>query len=109
MSITLIVPIYNDLRCVEALCQDFLEIRQGEIDLLIVDNGSDDASALTQLTSINPNRIRVLRLEANLGFGGGIQEGLRAAQTDWVVWMPGNMKVRPSRLCLLYTSDAADE
>lgn len=98
MSIALIVPVYNDLLNAEALCQDFLEITDEGVELLIVDNGSDNPTALNQLKLISPKRIHILRLETNVGFGGGIQEGLKAAQTDWVAWMPGNMKVKPSRL-----------
>ena len=94
---TVVVPIYNDRKSLEILLQEIEKSDFSEGTFLIVDNGSTDDSVLSQnLPSIS--NVLFLRTEKNLGFGGGIKFGLENATTEWVGWMPGNLKVHPSRL-----------
>jgi polyisoprenyl-phosphate glycosyltransferase len=94
----IIVPIYNDFDNAKALCQDFLSAGLEGTSLLLVDNGSEGETPLSSLSRMHPTKILTLRLASNVGFGGGIQAGIRATNSDWVIWMPGNMKVLPTRL-----------
>ena len=51
---------------------------------------------------------RSVRTENNLGFGGGILYGLDFCTTDYVGWMPGNLKVDPVEFVnLLKSTDLA--
>lgn len=60
-------------------------------EILVVDNGSEDGSAAF-LRENFPN-VRVLALPRNLGFGGGSNEGFRAARNDIVVLLNSDMRV----------------
>lgn len=98
MKVSLIVPILNNRANAEAFCSDFLRAELRDTSLTLVDNGSNETESLKHLENLAPDKIAVVTLQVNAGFGGGIQAGLVAAQSDWVIWLPGNMKVLPSRL-----------
>jgi hypothetical protein len=98
VELSLVVPIFNNRSNGEAFCVDFLNANLGNTHLTLVDNGSDEAESLRHLADMAPERIKVVTLKVNEGFGGGIQAGLRLADSEWLVWLPGNMKVRPSGL-----------
>ena len=68
-------------------------------EILVVDNGSEDGSA-DFLRKSFPD-VRVLALDRNLGFGGGSNEGFRAARNDIVVLLNSDMRVEPGFLAPL--------
>ena len=98
MKVSLVVPIFNNRANAEAFCADFLKARLGDTHLTIVDNGSIEAESLRHLTKLAPDRIKVVSLMVNEGFGGGIQAGIKQTHSEWISWLPGNMKVLPTGL-----------
>ena len=62
----------------------------------MVDNGSTDGSA--EWIGTHHPEVRVVALEANLGFGGGSNAGFRAAKNDIVVLLNSDMRVEPDFL-----------
>ena len=68
-------------------------------EVIVVDNGSTDGSA-DFLRARFPS-VRVLALPRNLGFGGGSNEGFRAARNDVVVLLNSDMRVDPGFLAPL--------
>jgi glycosyltransferase involved in cell wall biosynthesis len=70
------------------------EIDEESVAFLIVDNGSSD-QAVKDLLQRNSGPWKSIRTEKNLGFGGGILFGASNAETDYVGWMPGNLKIDP--------------
>jgi len=98
VEVCLVVPIFNNRANGESFCRDFIKTNFVDTRLTLVDNGSDEAESLGHLEKMAPDRIKVVTLKVNEGFGGGIQAGLSLADSDWLVWLPGNMKVPPSGL-----------
>jgi glycosyltransferase involved in cell wall biosynthesis len=98
VKVSLIVPIFNNRANAEAFCADFLRAQLRDTSLTLVDNGSKETESLKHLENLAPDKIAVVSLKVNAGFGGGIQAGFGFAQSEWVLWLPGNMKVLPSRL-----------
>jgi GT2 family glycosyltransferase len=70
-----------------------------ENEIIVVDNGSEDGSA-EFLRERFPD-VRVLALDQNLGFGGGSNQGFRAARNDIVVLLNSDMRVHPDFLAPL--------
>jgi GT2 family glycosyltransferase len=68
-------------------------------EIIVVDNGSEDGSA--EVLREHFPAVRVLALERNLGFGGGSNEGFRAAKNDVVVLLNSDMRVQPDFLAPL--------
>jgi len=65
-------------------------------EIIVVDNGSSDGSV--EYVQKNFPEIRILALEENLGFAGGNNAGVRAAQHEMVVLLNNDMVVDPGFL-----------
>lgn len=91
--LTMIVPMYNDQESLDVLMQLIVDNYDENLHYLIVDNGSHAPLELPANTSRN---ITVIRTSMNKGFGGGILEGIAKAKTEWIGWMPGNLKISPA-------------
>lgn len=59
------------------------------------------------LNSLSPKKRswELLRSEKNLAFGGGVLYAAQHIVEDFVCWMPGNMKVKPSDVFDLITKE----
>jgi GT2 family glycosyltransferase len=78
-----------------------------ENEIIVVDNGSEDGSA--EFLRANFPAVRVLALDRNLGFGGGSNEGFRAAKNDIVVLLNSDMRVQPDFLAPLLEAFADEK
>ena len=83
MKTSVIIPVWNGAeivgRCLEAL---FTSAEPSSLEVICVDNASADGSA--QAVAKFP-QARLLRQPVNLGFAGGVNVGLTAAQGDLLV------------------------
>lgn len=79
---TAVVVLHYDRVGLTADCCATLAAQQGaECSVLVVDNGSPSHSA-DDLRAALPAGVRVLRLDPNRGFGGGMNAGIREALLD---------------------------
>lgn len=80
---TVIIPNYNGISYLKD-CLTFLNRSQKEpFETIVVDNGSDDGS-LALLKTQFPN-VKVIALPENYGFSRAVNEGIRAADTPYVL------------------------
>jgi O-antigen biosynthesis protein len=100
-SASVVIPNWNGRDLLEKYLPSVIEALAGHPDneVIVVDNGSDDGSAAF-LRERFPS-VRVLALDRNLGFGGGSNEGFRAAKNDIVVLLNSDMRVQPDFLAPL--------
>jgi N-acetylglucosaminyl-diphospho-decaprenol L-rhamnosyltransferase len=93
--IDVVVVSYNSsdrLRaCVEQLS------RQPSIQVVVVDNASQDESVAV----VSDLPITVVRLEKNLGFGGGCNAGWRAADAPYVLFLNPDARIAPEAVLQL--------
>lgn len=99
---SIVVPTWNGRelleRCLPALLAA-VESTGGAHEIIVVDNGSEDGS--TELVERDFPRVNLLRLEGNLGFGGGCNAGIEAARNDVVVLLNNDMVVEADFLAPL--------
>ena len=107
MRVTVIVPIFNETESLPTFLKMLEGIDEERIEFLIVDNGSTDREVKELLQSAS-GPWKSIRTEQNLGFGGGILFGATNAKTDYVGWMPGNLKIDPRDLSKLLRDDILD-
>jgi len=74
--------------------------------VLVVDNGSTDGSAEALAAELGPERF--LGLPTNLGFAGGMNRGLAASATEWVLLLNNDAELAPDALARLEAALAAD-
>lgn len=90
----MVVPTYNDLESLTKLLELIEKEEATSINYLIVNNGSTNIE-IADILNQKSKYWSSISLKENAGFGGGISAGIHAAQTDWVGWMPGNLKIQP--------------
>ena len=95
-KVTIIIPNYNGAAflgdCIESLRNQTYK----NFDVLVVDNGSKDASLeyLRDLESYEKNlNIRVIYLDENLGFAGGVNVGLAASDSKYIILLNNDTQV----------------
>ncbi|NBX75400.1 MAG: glycosyltransferase family 2 protein [Proteobacteria bacterium] len=100
----LVVPCFNEAESLELLiqksAQSALEFGLSSLSfqLVLVDNGSRDKTqeVLTGLKRTDWGKwFRVVTLEVNQGYGGGISEGLKTTQAPWVGFTHADLQCDP--------------
>lgn len=84
MHLSVVIPCFNGAALTRACVVSLLAQDDGDAptEILLVNNGSSDDTAT--LGDLSPS-VRVLRQERNLGFAGGVNQGLRAATGEFVL------------------------
>jgi len=86
LDLSVIIPAYNEqLRLPSMLdeCINFLESRSSSYEIIIVDDGSSDATSdvgLDYLDKFGSDKVRVLTLQHNRGKGGAVRMGMLRAR-----------------------------
>lgn len=86
---TVIIPNYNGLIFLEP-CIDALKAQTNQsFKTLVVDNGSTDGSVVW----LRENGIDTIFLEANIGFSGAVNLGIKASDTPYVILLNNDTRV----------------
>lgn len=94
-GISVIIPAFNELECVEILRSELPRALQGlEAEIVVVDDGSSDGTgeALAQCPDF-----RVVRIEHS-GKSAGLLAGTRAAKGDIVVMIDADLQEDPQQI-----------
>lgn len=104
-----IIPNYNGAAYLED-CLRSLEANKTELfDVIVVDNGSDDGSQnIAPALSGERTWISQIRLEENTGFSKAVNEGIRAARTEYVILLNNDTKAAPDFVERLVEAADAD-
>ena len=100
MDLSVVIPVYNEgenLRTLHRELADVLESFRGDAEIVIVDDGSVDDSALVlrELAARDP-RLRAIRLSRNFGQTAALAAGLGHATGDVVVTLDGDCQNDPA-------------
>lgn len=93
---SIILPARNEAASIGPLVSALLKV-QGVVEVLVVDDGSTDATGSTAAAA----GARVIRHPASRGNGAAIKSGARAAQGDVLVMMDADGQHRPEDVPLL--------
>lgn len=92
-KVTAVIPVYNRTETLKDAVESVLFQDSGEIEIIVVDDGSE--TDLRPLLKPYLNIIRFIRLEKNMGVSRARNEGIKAAQGDYIafldsddVWLP---------------------
>jgi glycosyltransferase involved in cell wall biosynthesis len=84
-ALDIIVPVYNeDPASVEKTIDALMDVfaHEGLVHIILVDDGSDPAHALTHLKE--REGITYLRHETNLGYGAALKTGILSGSAPWI-------------------------
>ena len=79
-KVTVIIPNYNGEKYLVPCLASLYEETRTEIQVIVVDNGSQDDS-LNRAIKLYP-QTRIIRLDCNYGFCGAVNEGITASDTE---------------------------
>src|SRR5688572_30057841 len=105
MELSIVVPCYNEAGNLPGLLARFralIEDRPG-VEVVLVNNGSTDDSAAVFATRMRPGeRVRVVNVTTNRGYGHGILAGLRAARGKFLAWTHADLQTDPADVLAAY-------
>ncbi len=90
MKTTVIIPNYNGIKYLEK-CLRSLREDDAEVPVIVVDNGSSDGSE--NVYSLFP-KVTQIRNAENLGFSAAVNQGIRAAETEYVLLLNNDIEVK---------------
>ena len=75
MSITFLIPIYNEVKTVRKAIEEAINISIPSKEIIIIDNGSNDGSQNIIKEYEQYKNVKIKLHDKNLGFGNSIREG----------------------------------
>ena len=95
--ISVIIPTYNRERTLLRAVNSVLGQTYGNIELIVVDDGSKDGTA-DSLKEISDPRLRLVRTESNMGACAARNLGIAMAQGEWVAFQDSDDFWYPEKL-----------
>lgn len=95
-TVTFIVPTYNQRHLMDFCLPPLLSEAGREHSVVVVDDGSDDATAEHVRQAYR--RVKVLRLEENMGFAAAVAAGVAASTTPLIALVNSDVELRPGFL-----------
>jgi glycosyltransferase involved in cell wall biosynthesis len=109
-KIPILIPVYGNVdytkKCIASLLR---HTDPNLFECLIIDNGSTDDTPqyLQELVAKKPENFRAIRLETNLGFGGGLNKGfelIRSFKWEYCVVANNDLLFTPNWLAQMLTA-----
>lgn len=104
MTISVIIPVFNEEESVEALHQALGEaLHRHDYEIIFVDDGSSDASAqrMAALADEDPSHTRAIILRRNFGQTAAIAAGIDHALGDVIVLIDADLQNDPSDIPMM--------
>ena len=92
MKLSIIIPCYNEELSIKQLVCNCIDNIDEEIEILLVDNGSNDKTFKILNSLSLPKNIIPLRIENNIGYGNGILFGLKKAKGEILSWTHADLQ-----------------
>lgn len=90
---TVVIPNWNGMKYLKT-CMDSLRAQDtDDFSVLVIDNASEDGSA--DFLRTNYPEVRVEVMPENLGFSGGVNEGILRAETPYVLLLNNDVECDP--------------
>lgn len=95
--LTVVIPVHNRAHLVRGAIDSVLAQPVAEMELLVIDDGSTDATAEV-VERIRDPRLRLIRNPVNLGIPRTRQRGLEEARGAYIALLDSDDRMRPGRL-----------
>ena len=89
-EVSIVIPNYNGKHFLENCLKSVFEQTIKDQEVIVVDNGSTDGSL--EYLETCPG-VRVLALDKNYGFCRAVNEGIKAAESDYVILLNNDTEV----------------
>ena len=107
VNVSICIPTYNGARYLEACLDSVLSQTYKDIEILVVDDGSTDATfEILERYAANDQRIRLVRNEQNLGLVGNWNRCIELARGEWIKFIFQDDLIAPNCLERLIAASA---
>lgn len=104
MSISIIIPVYNEEKCI-GLCVEETRMAFQDIDheIIVVNDGSTDRTheIITEL-SIDRLRLKYIYYVVNKGYSHAVREGIQIARKEYTSYLDADLQYPPGQLRQMY-------
>lgn len=109
--VSMVMPVHNGARWLAEAIDSVLAQDFSDFELILVDDASRDGSpAIMAETAARDRRVRLLRLDTNVGLPAALNRGFAAARGELHSWTSDDNLLRPEMLTrLVATLDAQPE
>ena len=92
MSITFLIPVFNEAKTVRKAIKETIEINVPNKEIIIIDNGSTDGTQDIIKEFSNSENIKIILQKKNLGFGNSIREGFIKSSKEFIYLQFGDLE-----------------
>lgn len=108
--VTVLIPAYNAERCVGRAVEDALGQTLRDLEVVVIDDGSSDATATAARTAARGDpRLRIVALGKNQGVAAARNAGLARARGTWIALLDADDRIDRDRLERLTREAVASE
>ncbi len=104
-GVTVVVPNWNRRDHLERLLESLRRQTHPIEEVIVADNGSTDGSP----EAAESAGARVVQMGENAGFSRAVNQGIRAARTDWIAVVNNDVELAPDWLECLFEAGRPDE
>ena len=94
-ELSVVIPCYNEKNTIEAIVDKVREADIDDLEIIVVDNCSDDGTREIIRDRIEDKVAKVIYNETNIGKGGSVHKGYAAATKDIVVVQDADLEYDP--------------
>ncbi len=100
--LSLIIPCFNEEENLNKLLEKIGDLiksnNSDELEVLFIENGSDDNSykILKTCALYLNNKINIVKIDKNIGYGDGIMQGIKASKGNFICWCHADLQTDPS-------------
>ena len=105
MDLTLVIPVFNEVECINPLLDEIgvCFVAESGYEIIVVDDGSiDGTAAVLQAARQSHPGLRVLHHRECYGQSAAIASGVKAAGTQWIATLDGDGQNDPADILKLY-------
>ena len=106
-EVSIVIPNYNGISVLEACLRSVFQQTGVSFEVMVVDNGSSDDSR--EFIQEHFPQCILICLDRNYGFCRAVNEGIRQAESPYIILLNNDTKVNPERQqkIFLCSQDAA--
>lgn len=90
-ELTIIIPCYNEEKNLPEIIEKCGSISSDQLKFILVNNGSKDKT-YEIFSKVRNTNILIMNIEKNIGYGNGIIQGLKLAQSEFVGWTHADLQ-----------------
>lgn len=109
-SLTVLIPVLNEAATLRTALERLLKTDLGiSLDVVVIDDGSTDASVESIEDLVNDGRIRVVSHVTNRGKGAALRTGIAAARGDLLTVLDADLEYDPADYRAMIAAIVDDE